>query len=192
MLLTLAATLAGAVLYRVRGGWLKEFVPSIGSTPGRLLWTLPTAALAAWLAGAGWLVFAALCASVLAAASLGHGAHMIFDAKVAKAMTAAKTEMLTAWWLPRVWGGQVPDDTWPDDEVNHYNMMGMSFIGAVRNALALLPLAFVAPVGVALYAATGLAHGPLYWLGWRITPDIRAAEFLVGALSWATIAMVLA
>lgn len=192
MMEVIGAALAGALLYRIRGGWLKAYWPDIGSTIGRVLWVVPTAALVTVLGGYSWLIFALLCGAVLASASLGHGAHMIYDAKMAKGLPEKhKTEMLTSWWLPAAWGGRKPDDDWSDDEVHRYNMMGMSFIGVVRNHIAVLPLVAIAPAGVALYAASGAAHGPLYWIGWRIRGGgIQVAELLVGAASWATLTII--
>lgn len=190
VLIALAAALAGGALYRLRGGALKAWWPGIGSTAGRLLWVVPTAALIALLAGTGWLTFGLLIVSVLASASLGHGAHMIFDTRLYHVIGGPRTELLTRWWLPYIFQGE-PKASWADDEVTAYNMTGMSAIGFVRNLIALLPLIAVAPAAVVAYAGTGLAHGPLYWLGWKITPDIRAAEVLVGAFSWLTIVVVL-
>lgn len=189
-LLVLAAAAAGGALYRLRGGWLKTLA-GIGSTQVcRAVWALPTAGLIWWLAGGPWWLALALVATVFASMALiGHGAHMIMDAELMAHGRFEKTELLTR-WLPKVLGGE-PDPAWLDDgdatDVIAYNVIGMSFIGVVRNALAITPLAAFAPVPAALYAATGLAHGPLYWLGWKITPDIRAAEVLVGAVSWAAI-----
>lgn len=188
-MLTALAFIVGAVLYRIRGGWLKAFWPDIGSTVGRVLWAVMTAALVTWLGGFGWLTLGLLCAAVLASASLGHGAHMIFDYGMAVNPAHPKTEVLTQWWLPKLFGGS-PDPGWSADEVSLYNMTGMNTIGVVRNLIALLPLVMIAPLLVAAYTASGLLHGPLYWAGWRIRGGgIQVAELLVGGVSWATLAL---
>lgn len=190
LLLALAAAVVGGVLYRLRGGWLKTLT-GIGSTQAcRALWALPTAALLAWLAGWSWLLFAAVTLSVfLSMALIGHGAHMIYGPAYWPALAGkSQAELLTGFWIKDAFGG-APQRDWPQSLTDAFNMTGMSAIGLVRNALAVAPLFAFAPVPAALYAATGLAHGPLYWLGWQVTPDIRAAEVFVGALSWAAIVL---
>lgn len=40
----LGAFVAGAILYRIRGGWLGRYIPG-GTLPARLIWAIPTGAL---------------------------------------------------------------------------------------------------------------------------------------------------
>jgi len=191
-----AASLIGALLYRLRGGWWRNLTGAQrwynGTHMMRAIWALPTAGLIYALAGGPWWLMGALFVSVFASmALLGHGAHMIFDAQKYTDGNGTKTELLTGWWLPEVFGG-VPDAAWAHSRVTAYNMAGMSFIGLIRNIIAMLPLFWFAPVPALIYATTGALHGPLYWLGWRL-PSASSAngEYLVGGLSWFAIALLL-
>jgi hypothetical protein len=126
-------------------------------------------------------------------ALIGHGAHMIMGAEMMATGKFTKTELLTEFWIPDVFGG-IPDPTWletrPQDIVL-YNIVGMSFIGLIRNSLAIFPLFWFAPISATVYAISGLSHGPLYWLGWQVSEDVTAPELLVGAVTWATILLLL-
>lgn len=188
-----AAATIGAVLYRLRGGWLATLTGWRQPTQlMRAVWAVPTAGLLALCFGASPLIAAALVGTVFASLALiGHGAHMVMDAERFVRGSSNKTELLTGFWLPRLFGG-VPEETWlvtRARDVTLYNIAGMSSIGLVRNIIAVAPLFWIAPIGAALYAATGLLHGPLYWVGWRIDDSSAAGELLVGGLSWAAIAM---
>jgi hypothetical protein len=156
-------------------------------------WALPTAGLIALLnQPAEWWLFPALAITVWASMALwGHGAHFAYNTKEYLEGNGTKTELLTEWWLPNVFGG-VPDQTWKHGKVVAYNLAGMSFIGLVRNTTAVLPLAFVpaAETGAIIYALTGLLHGPLYWAGWRINGTSATGEVLVGAVSYASIVLI--
>ena len=113
----------------------------------------------------------------------------MFDAKQFIAFSKNKTELLTEWWLPQVFGG-IPDTTWPHWKVTAYNLAGMSFIGLVRNTTAILPLATINDLGAIVYALTGILHGPLYWLGYRINGKGETSEVVVGAVTWASIVLI--
>lgn len=63
-------------------------------------------------------------------------------------------------------------------------------IGALRNLIAVAPVAFFAPVGAAIYVASGLLHGKLYEFSHEETKDTKLAELLVGGLSWGVIALI--
>ena len=154
----------------------------------RLIWSVPTAGLFAWTLGLSWLVTLELVVSTFAGlALLGHGAHMVHDAKEFIEKSTKKTELLTEWWLPAIFGG-IPDSTWPHWRVSLYNQIGMSSIGLVRNIITAAPLAFAGePIAAAIYAASGLMHGPAYWLGYRINGKGETSEVVVGAASWALI-----
>lgn len=197
-MMTALAALIGALLYRLRGGWWKTLTGGgrwwNGTHACRAIWAAPTGLLIYFLAGGPWWLAVALVVSVfLSMALIGHGAHMIMDAEMMALGTFEKTELLTR-WLPKVLGGE-PNQEWLDDgdasDVIFYNVVGMSFIGAVRNALAILPLLILAPVPAVLYVLTGLLHGPLYWVGWQASEDITVPELLVGAVSWASIVAIL-
>ena len=186
----LAAAIGGA-LYRLRGGWLKRWINSTHAC--RAVWAVPTGLLLYFLAGGPWYIAPLLIVSVYASMALyGHGAHMIYDTQQFFAFAQTKTELLTEWWLPQAFGG-IPDTTWPHWQVTAYNLAGMSFIGLVRNTTAIMPLAPTNEFAAAAYALTGLLHGPLYWLGWRIRGDgIQAAEVLIGAFTYASIVLIFA
>lgn len=183
------AAIIGGPLYRLRGGWLKRWIDSTHAC--RAVWAIPTGLLLYFLAGGPWYIAPLLIVSVFASmAFYGHGAHMIYDTRQFFAFAQTKTELLTEWWLPQVFGG-IPDATWPHWRVTAYNLAGMSFIGIVRNTTAILPLSAVNEWGALIYALTGLLHGPLYWAGWRIRGDgIQAAEVLTGAVTWASIVLI--
>lgn len=204
---TLLAALIGALLYRLRGGWLRDLTGDKkwwnGSHAMRLIWSLPTAALVTALAEPSPIVYAglALVASIFASMALiGHGAHMTFDRKAWFGPSVNRTELLTG-WLPRVFGEPVA--TWSDARFVAYNIVGMSAIGLVRNLLALAPLWLAhfpgasgqaltsIAIGLIAYALIGLTHGPLYWLGYRIGRSSAAGELLVGGTSWAALVLIL-
>jgi hypothetical protein len=48
------AALIGAILYRARGGVLKDWFPGFGTQASRLVWAVPTAALMTEMAHAPW------------------------------------------------------------------------------------------------------------------------------------------
>ncbi len=185
----LLAAAIGGPLYRLRGGWLKQWINSTHAC--RAVWAIPTGLLLYLLAGGAWYIAPLLIASVFASMALyGHGAHMIYDVKQFFAFAQTKTELLTEWWLPQAFGG-IPDTTWPHSKVTAYNISGMAFIGMTRNATAILPLSPSHEIPALIFALTGLLHGPLYWLGWRIRGDgIQAAEVLTGAVTWASIVLI--
>lgn len=192
---TLLAPFLGAILYRLRGGLWRDLTGAQrwynGTHAMRAIWALPTAGLIYALAGGPLWLLGALFVSVFASMALiGHGAHMMFDAQRYVDENGTKTELLTSWWVPDVFGG-VPDAAWKHSKITAYNMAGMSFIGLCRNAIAALPLIVVAPWFVALYALTGALHGPAYWAGWRL-PGASSAngEYIVGGLSWLTIVLI--
>ena len=194
----IAAAVLGGILYRLRGGWFSNLSRQYGWEWGskqrtqtmRLIWALPTGLLIFLLSSPQWWVFLALPIAVFASMALwGHGAHMIFDTKQFIAFSKNKTELLTEWWLPNVFGG-IPDLTWPHWKVTAYNMAGMSFIGLVRNTTAILPLSASHETQALIYALSGLLHGPLYWAGYRINGKGETSEVLVGAFTWASIVLI--
>ena len=193
MLLSIGAAVIGAMLYRLRGGWWRDLFGDhwwTGAQAMRLIWSLPTGILLTFATGAPpWVAFVAVITVFLSMALIGHGAHMVMDPEEFVIKSANKTELLTEWWLPKLFGG-VPDQTWlPDrsDSVVTYNVVGMGFIGLVRNLLAALPLLWFAPVFAIAYAATGAIHGLWYYAGWRLDGRSQAGEAFVGAASWLVI-----
>ena len=197
---TILAAIVGGILYRLRGGWFSNLSRRYGWEWGgqqrtqtmRALWSVPTGLLLFFLAGGPWYLAPLLIVSVFASLALyGHGAHMVYDAKyyVENVPTKGKTEMLTEWWLPNVFGG-IPDTTWPHWKVTAFNLAGMSFIGLVRNTTAVAPLATSHHAESIAYALTGLLHGPLYWAGYRINGTSHTSEVLVGAVTYASIVLI--
>lgn len=210
-MLTLIYALIGGLIYRLRGGWFSNLnralaarLEAAGNTGRlyklaswgsrqrtqtmRLIWAIPTAALFGSTLDLSPIVVLELVVSTFAGlALLGHGAHMVHDAKEFIEKSAKKTELLTEWWLPAIFGG-IPDSTWPHWRVDLYNQIGMSWIGLVRNTITAAPI-FIAgePIAAAIYAASGLMHGPLYWLGYRINGKGETSEVVVGAASYALI-----
>lgn len=191
-MITVLLAITGAFLYRLRGGWLRDLTGSLkwwnGTQGMRTLWSLPTAALIFITFDPTWWVGLVLFVTVFASLALiGHGAHMVFDADYLLKTSKNRTELLTEWWLPRVMGG-IPDETWAHSKVTLYNLLGMSFIGLIRNLLLISPIFAFDPVFAIIVTATGLLHGPLYWAGWRTLGGSHGGELLVGALTWGTIA----
>lgn len=196
----IAAAIIGSAAYRLRGGGFSNLSRKYGWEWGgkqrtqtmRLLWSLPTGLLLYFLAGGPWYIAPLLVVSVFASMALwGHGAHMVFDNKQFIAFSKPKTENLTEWWLPQAFGG-IPELSWPAWKITSYNLAGMAFIGLIRNLTAILPLSAVNEWGALIYALTGLLHGPLYWLGWKIKPTQDTGEVLVGAVTWASIVLIFA
>lgn len=184
VLVWFGVAILGGLLYRLRGGLWKTLTGGDkwwnGTHACRALWALPTAFM---LAGTEWVMFGLLSATFfLSMALIGHGAHMVYGPAY---FTHVKDqdELLTSWWLPKLWGGH-PANHWDQYEVDNYNMVGMSVIGLVRNTLAISPLIWMDPFWSFVYAMSGLLHGPLYNLGWTLTPNIKAAEVMVGGVSW--------
>ena len=199
---TILAAIVGGILYRLRGGWFSNLSRRYGWEWGgqqrtqtmRAIWSVPTGLLLYFLAGGPWYLAPLLIVSVFASLALyGHGAHMVYDAThyVTRVPDKGKTEFLTEWWVPNVFGG-IPDTTWPHWKVTAYNLTGMSFIGLVRNTTAVLPLFHVSAGAATAFALSGLLHGPLYWAGYRINGTSHTSEVLVGAVTWATIVLIFA
>ena len=73
------AALLGALLYRLRGGWLKDLVApfKIGTQVSRLVWAVPTAALMTEMSHAPIWLFQILIVSVFTAQALyGTGQYL--------------------------------------------------------------------------------------------------------------------
>lgn len=192
MILVVVLAIAGALLYRLRGGWLRDLTGELrwwnGTHAMRATWALPTALCIYALAGGPWWLAPALAVSVFASMALiGHGAHMVFDSRIWLEQSKNKTELLT-FWLPWVFGK--PELTWAHDRATAFNLAGMSTIGVVRNAIAIAPI-FAAggqALEAAFYIITGAMHGPLYWAGWRAKGNSATGELFVGFWTWGLIA----
>lgn len=208
---TIGALALGGAVYRLRGGWFSNInrrtaarLEAAGNTGWlyqvtswlsrqrtqimRLIWAAPTAAVFSYALDTSLIITLALVVSTFAGlAVLGHGAHMVHDAAEFIEKSKNKTELITQFWLPEAFGG-IPDPTWPHWKVSAYNIIGMSWIGLVRNIITAAPLFFSGHViAGGMYAASGLLHGACYWLGYRINGKGETAEVVVGAVSWAII-----
>lgn len=64
------------------------------------------------------------------------------------------------------------------------------WLGLARNALAAIPVVAFSPVLFGAYAASGMTHAALYWLGFRAGGNSTHGEMIVGAVSWAIIVIV--
>ncbi len=192
--------LVGGALYRLRGGAFSNLSRRYGWEWGgkqrtqtmRLIWAIPTAAWIMFLWSQSWLVGLELIVTVFASmALLGHGAHMVYDYDQLKREHweggGNDLEQLT-FWLPWVFDGK-PNATWSEPRVFAFHMTGMSFIGIIRNAIAMLPVFFHDPMVATIYTVTGLLHGPIYWLGYKTPWRHQACEVFIGSFSWATIAL---
>lgn len=198
-------SLLGGLIYRVRGG-VTWFFPG-RSQINRALWAVTTAVFVTLVWDASPLAFACFVLSFfLSMAMIGHGGHMVIDidelrrTHFSNPAAYNETELLTDFWLPKLFGG-LPGPDWPIWRTYAFHMFGMSAIGLVRNAVAMLPAVFFLDVqDEVFYALAGLLHGPLYWLGWRIplkVPGLTAGgsqngELLVGTASWLTLAVIFA
>lgn len=76
ILIVLALASAGAVLYRVRGGW--HLLGAIGTQAARLVWSLPTGALVAVLAVGPLWIGPATAAGAFAGLLIPHGPGMVW------------------------------------------------------------------------------------------------------------------
>jgi hypothetical protein len=193
--------LVGGALYRLRGGAFSNLSRRYGWEWGgkqrtqtmRLIWAIPTAAWIMFLWSQSWLVGLELIVTIFASmALLGHGAHMVYSIEDLRKGHweggGNDLEQLT-FWLPWAFGGK-PDATWDESRVLLFHMTGMSFIGLLRNTIAITPIFFVSPVIAGIYAVTGLLHGPLYFLGYKTPWKSEASEIIVGSVTWATIALI--
>jgi hypothetical protein len=73
------AAIIGALLYRLRGGWLKDLVApfKIGTQVSRLVWAIPTACLMTEMAHAPWWIALPMTVSNFAAIALfGTGQYL--------------------------------------------------------------------------------------------------------------------
>lgn len=149
----LALAMVGGILYRVRDGWLGEYIPG-GSFSGRLCWALPTSVLMAWALRAWWVAPLALPAWMLGV-SVGWGSYHDLgrspptDEKWAKAI-------LRFLFRPERVG------------THFYDFVGMTIRGAILTG----PPAIVLALGEWRYGLVflicGLALGMLYELGWLL------------------------
>lgn len=76
LLLTVAAAVAGGVLYRVRGGW--DPVPIHGTQAARLVWCLPTGWFLWWLSGGPLWLWPATALAAFLGLLIPHGFGMIW------------------------------------------------------------------------------------------------------------------
>ena len=144
------AALIGALLYRLRGGVLKDWFPGFGTQASRLVWAAPTAALMTEMSHSPWWFAIPLTITNFAAlAMFGTGQYL----------------------------QDVPLKVQPD------------WLGLARNSLASVLLVLYSPVMFAVYAASGMFHAAMYWLGHRTGYDSRAGEAIVGAASWSAIVL---
>jgi hypothetical protein len=97
----------------------------------------------------------------------GHGAHQRMHRQV-YGQQFDHTEKLTR-WLPHVVGPW--RDNWSVFSKTLYQIIGMSFIGLVRMAVALLPILLIDAGWYWKFSQLGLFIGPLYWLGWQCSRD---------------------
>ena len=73
----IVAALIGAILYRARGGVLKDWFPGFGTQASRLVWALPTAALMTEMSHAPWWLSLPLTITNFAAlAMFGTGQYL--------------------------------------------------------------------------------------------------------------------
>jgi hypothetical protein len=187
MMFSALAPLILGIVYRLRGGAFTDITGIRSTWLQRGLWALAAGPLIALQFEApAWWLWPDLVAAVLASVALwGHGAHMIFDSALWMSTSKNKTELLTG-WLPLVFGE--PRLSWSDTKITAYNIIGMSTIGIVRQATMITPLITIAPASVlAAFTLSGIAHGPLYYAGWRLGGRSQLAEFLVGA--WMALAI---
>ena len=160
------ATIAGALLYRLRGGLFSNIARSIHASTGsslalwlskqrtqlmRLIWAAPTAVLIWSTWNLPQWEIAALTVSVFASmAFIGNGDYL--DLKREQPI--------------------------------------VDMVGLLRNLIAIAPAAYFAPVPAAAYFATGAVHAQIYRLSHRVTGSSELAEALVGALSWFAIVVI--
>lgn len=190
----IAIAIVGALLNRIRGGWLKEKLSFGRSNVAKLWWGIPTGAYVWWLAGmpAWWMLPALMASSFASYALLGHGGHMVYSeawwrANWKNSIPAEQTEWTTRFWLVPLFGGE-PNEKWEVEKVYLFHLTGMAFIGVLRSLLIVLPLFFVGfVIGPLAFTALGVLLGVFYWLGWLIRDDVAAAELIVGAFYWASL-----
>ena len=156
----LAAALAGALLFRLRGGWRpmigKWQVPDIGTTPSRLVyWAIPVAVLV----GATTLdpfLAARVVLEAWAGLALGWGSYQ--DLGRGPARDDESLARIVAWAARRL--GNPPLGT------ERYDAIGL----AIRGSFVTLP----AGIDLALtghgftWLVAGIAMAPIYGLAWRV------------------------
>ena len=193
-LFVVVAAVIGAVLNRIRGGWLKDKLWN-STHAVRAVWAIPTGLYVWWLSGfaGNWLVPVELVASSFASyALLGHGGHMVYSEawwrqNWKRPVPAEQTELTTRFWLVPLFGGE-PGPLWDMQRVYLFHLTGMAFIGTLRSLLIVLPLFFVGfVIGPLVFTALGALLGILYLVGWQFREDIKLAELIVGAFYWVSL-----
>lgn len=182
------AGLAGGVLYRQRGGGVP--LP-IGTQGARLVWSVPTGAIVASLAGRPDRMPGTVAAA-FGGLLLGHGAHQRSGAGLVAEDPAWQQMEAQTRWLGMVFGPY--DRDWPAWRKEAWHYAGMTSTQALRLALLVAPVVPHRPrFGLVPLAAVL----PTYWLGWRLPstlPHLRqgteVGEFLTGVAT--TIAVLLA
>lgn len=192
-------SLIGGLLYRVRGGWLKDEWFSGSTQLVRLAWALPTGGLMVALTDLhGWQLAGFMAFSVvmvfLSVALIGHGAHMLMlKSELYRSWPKNPTEVVT-FWLPDLFG-EVPDITWSQKRLFQYHSLGMSTIGLCRHIIVAMPFIFLEnklTISEIEFILLGLSHGPIYNLGSIIRAKFfseawvgsQISEFLIGTFMW--------
>lgn len=153
------AALFGALVNRARGhDW------GIGTQANRVLYGL---AFGITVGAAGFPFWYMCIITGWLSCIFGHGAHQRMHRQVYD-QAFDHTEKLTR-WLPHLFGPW--RDTWPDYLKTLYQVIGMSFIGIVRMAVAFLPMGLIDAMFWLKFCGFGLFFGPLYWLGWQVSRD---------------------
>lgn len=199
------ASMPGGVLYRLRGGVIKDDL-HVGTHIARLVYAVPTAGLVAISLGMDWTGFGIMAVSLFAGLALiGHGAHMVLDYEEwcegrrqawRVGLPAPSTTELVTIWLPECFDGK-PNLLWPESEVTLYNVIGMGVCGLVRGLITWLPLAALGhPVAAGVLIGLGALNGVIYWLGAKmpafdehLRSSSQRGELLIGMTMWAAIVL---
>lgn len=176
----LLAILAGALLNRIRGGWLADIIPG-GATTKRIAFGAG-AGLYAWLAGVAWWQGAILAALVWLGMTFGWGAYMDMGRNPRGHLDAPEKPI--SWLLGR------PGRDWSLWRRWCFDAAGMT----LRGLLLFGPLALVLPWPI---VAGALLMPLCYEIGWRVPSTLphftrgpEIAELLFGGTTYGAIFLV--
>ena len=157
ILICLLAAILGGFFMRLRGMDL-----GISTTFNRVMIAV-VFGLTGLACGLPWPYAVAVILTSFAAAILGWGAHQRMHRDVYH-QPMDHIELVTR-WMPKVFG--VWRDDWSVARKTLYQITGMSTVGLAKQSLVSLPILFWSPWAGVIIALSGLAWGPVYWLGWQ-------------------------
>jgi hypothetical protein len=170
-LIIAAATVIGALIFRMRGGLGPKFPRPLE----QLAFSLPYGAVA-YLVTSNWYIAAVVLAVTTITVLKGHGNNM----DLGTWMEDADSE-----WYEKYTGYSTLDPNSPGTAKEYwYDVGGMAISG----------LTYTLPCGIAtlnpLIALSGALKAPAYMISWALFKGTEIGEWLTGAFLWGTLAAI--